>query len=162
MNAVRLLWPEPLGCPSRPPASVCPSHLTFTVGNAPFVVETMKRRGQLYLAQLLCCALHLCSAPVHLSLLSQIIFATNWSFSTSCCTWSPLCKARIKWACSSSLVRSVHLCWLLWRELEGVGARPHGGPPSFGMRGLGTHSSCRETPLRPARWLWPGCSSLSP
>lgn len=43
-NAVRLLWLEPLGCPSRPPASVCPPPLTFGVGNAPFMVETVEGR----------------------------------------------------------------------------------------------------------------------
>ena len=45
LNAVWLLWPEPLGCPSRPPASVCPPRLTFTVGNAPLTVETVERGG---------------------------------------------------------------------------------------------------------------------
>lgn len=40
--------------------------------------------------------------------------------------------------------------------LEGAGAAPQGAPHPFGSQLL-----CRA-PLRPGRWLWPGCSRAPP
>lgn len=70
-------WPELLGCPSKPQSSVHPP-LTFTVGNAPFTVESVEGPTASHTAPALCFAV---LTP---------IFATDWSFSTSCCTASPL------------------------------------------------------------------------
>lgn len=66
------------------PSQHLPSLFHLCTGNVPPVVEEGAQPC------LLCCALCLCSAPVHLNSLSQIIFVTNWCLGPLLCTESPL------------------------------------------------------------------------
>jgi len=148
LNAVWLLWLEPPGCPAGPPGSVSFS-VTLHRWQGAVGGGDRERRGWLHPTPLRCCAPHLRSAPVRCSSLTRTRSAPDWPFSPSCCIRCPLGKARAKRARSSSPLRSVHPCWLLWREQEGVGAGSRGGPQLEElMRGLDTHSSCEERPLQ--------------
>lgn len=83
--AVRCLWPEPLGCFSRLPASICPVLLV-----SPLLWDCPIHGGG-------CgggsphpaCAVP-CVSAVLLNLLSQIVFATNWSLGPLLYMESPL------------------------------------------------------------------------
>lgn len=106
-----------------------------------------ERRCQLYVTQLLCCALRLCPVPVHLILLSYIIFATDCSRQhLSLYAVSPFqSKERVDTLffageeCPSPLAAVVGAgkswSWTSWWSLF------------LWMAGLGRHSSCRERPL---------------
>lgn len=106
-----------------------------------------ERRGQLYVIQLLCCALRLCHVPVHLILLSHMIFTTDWSLQhLSLYAVSPFqSKERVDMLffageeCPSPLAAVAGAgrswSWTSWWSLF------------LWMVGLGTHSSCGERPL---------------
>lgn len=120
-------------------------HLGF--GNIPSVLEAVEEGAWLCLPQLLCCALGLCSAPVHLNLLSQIVFATNWSLGALAVHGVPFAKQGANG--NTSLVRSVHHLWLLWREQEGVGATPQGGLCPSECQGSSTAQLLYRGPSQP-------------
>lgn len=90
--AVWLQWSEPLGCFSRLPASTCPPCSTFALGMSHPWWRLWRREP----SPSPCCALSLqCSSAPQLALPNYICY--KLVLGASCCTGSPLCKARSKW-----------------------------------------------------------------
>lgn len=96
-----------------------------------------------------CCALSLCSAPMHPSLLSQIIFATSG-------LWDLLLYT-LQSKEQTGMLLALGECPSPPAAVEGAG-RSWGCTPDLSSS---FWVLCRA-PLSPVRWLWPGCSRPSP
>lgn len=147
--AVRCLWPEPLGCFSRLPASICPVLLVSPLlWECPIHRRVWRREP----SPSPCCALCLCSAP-ELALPNCICY--KLVLGTSPVQGVPVAEqgangnAPDRWGVSIT----TGCCGGSSKELE---LHPRVILILLEARAAPQHSCCAGAPLSPARWLWPG------